>query len=102
MLTTEGSAARRRELWKRVPERIEWLLVAAPRHVQYLCNFWVNPLSFSGGEGAILLLECSAGASLLADNFTLLAATGKPDVDREIIEEWYDHKHAVINRDQAL
>jgi Xaa-Pro aminopeptidase len=102
MLTTEGSAARRRELWKRVPERIEWLLVADPRHVQYLCNFWVNPLSFSGGERAILLLERTAGATLLADNFTLLAATGKPDVDREIIEEWYDHKHAVINRDQAL
>ena len=102
MLTAEGCAARRARLWARVPERIEWLLIADPRHVHYLANFWVPPLSFSAGERGFLLLEREGGASLLADNFTARSASGTHYVDREIVEGWYDHKHAVINRDQAL
>ena len=56
MLTREGCVARRKRLWETLPESIEWVLVADPRHVQYLANFWVQPLSFSGGERALLLL----------------------------------------------
>lgn len=102
MLTAEGCASRRERLWRHVPESVEWLLVADPRHVLYLSNFWVNPLSFSAGERGLLLLERSAGATLLADNFTRRSAAGQPFVDREVIEDWYDHKHSVINRDHAL
>ena len=102
MLTKDGCLARRARLWKVVPEHIEWLLVADPRHVHYLANFWVQPLSFSAGERGWLLLEREHGATLLADNFTIRSGAGEPFVDREVAETWYDHKHSVINRDHAL
>src|SRR5207249_3672079 len=57
MLSLDGCLARRDRLLSRVPETVEWLLVADPRHVYYLSNFLVNPLSFSGGERGLLLLE---------------------------------------------
>ena len=102
MLTQSGCQTRRERLWARTPERFEWLLVADPRHVYYLSNFLVNPLSFSAGERGLLLLERNGGATLLADNFTRRSATGQPYVDQEIIQPWYDHQHSVINRDHAL
>ena len=102
MLTKEGCLARRERLWNAVPDGTEWLLIADPRHIHYLSNFWVHPLSFSGGERGLLLLERANGATLLADNFTLRSAAGEPIVDREVVEDWYDHRHSVINRDHAL
>ena len=102
MLTQAGCEQRRQRLWNSVPERVEWLLVADPRHVQYLCNFLVQPLSFSHGERALLLLERDRGATLLGDNFTVRSAASTPYIDEEVIETWYDHKHSVINRDHAL
>lgn len=102
MLTKEGCLKRRERLWSKVPDHLEWLLIADPRHVQYLANFMVNPLSFSGGERALLLLERDRGATLLGDNFTLRSAADQPHIDAEIIGPWYDHKHSVINRDHAL
>jgi Xaa-Pro aminopeptidase len=102
MLTKEGCQARRERLWAAVPESIEWLLIADPRHVHYLSNFWVNPISFSGFERGLLLLEREHGATLLGDNFALRSAAGEPHVDREVVETWYDHRHSVINRDHAL
>lgn len=102
MLTQEGCRSRRDRLWKAVPELMEWLLIADPRHVHYFSNFLVHPLSFSAGERAFLLLEREGGATLLADNFTRRSASGEPHVEREIIEDWYDHRHSVINRDHAL
>lgn len=102
MLSQAGCLARRERLWARIPERFEWVLIADPRHIYYLSNFWVNPLSFSGGERGLLLLERNGGATLLADNFTRRSAVGQPFVDQEVIEQWYDHQHSVINRDHAL
>ena len=102
MLTLEGCLARRKRLWESLPRDVEWILVADPRHVQYLCNFWVQPLSFSGGERGWLCLERTGAATLLGDNFALRAGVHKPYVDREIVEKWYDHKHSVIHRDHAL
>ncbi len=102
MLTKDGCLARRKRLWNAVAEDLEWLLIADPRHVHYLANFWVNPLSFSGGERGLLLLEREGGATLIGDNFALRSTACQPYVDREVVEEWYDHKHSVINRDHAL
>ena len=102
MLTEVGCVERRAQLWTAIPGEYEWLLIADPRHVHYLSNFWVPPLSFSGGERALLLLEREQRATLLADNFTAKSASGKHFVDREEIHTWYDHKHSVTNRDLAL
>jgi Xaa-Pro aminopeptidase len=102
MLTEAGCKSRRERLWNELPQNIDWVLVADARHVQYLANFWVQPISFSFGERALLLLERSGRASLLADNFTIRSAATKPYIDREVVETWYDHKHSVINRDHAL
>ena len=101
-LTEAGCRARRARLWDQTPDETQWLLVADPRHVQYLANFWVQPLSFSGGERALLLLERDGRATLIGDNFTLRSAAQTPYVDREIVETWYDHRHSVVNRDHAL
>lgn len=101
-LTAEGCRTRRRRLWEAVPDDCQWLLVADPRHVHYLANFWLEPLSFSFGERAILLLERDGPAILAGDNFTIRKATSPPHVDEQIVETWYDHRHAVVNRDHAL
>ncbi len=102
MLTREGCQARQARLWKAVSENVEWLLIADPRHVHYLSNFWIHPLSFSCGERGLLLLERDEGASLLVDNFSIRSAAGEPFVERKIVEDWYDHQHSVVNRDHAL
>lgn len=102
MLTFEGCQTRRQRLWQAIPEQFTWLLIADPRHVQYLCNFWVQPFSFSGGERGLLLLERDGAATLVADNFAIRSAAHSPHVDREIAFPWYDHRHSVVNRDHAL
>lgn len=102
MLTLAGCQSRRQRLWDAVPADTQWLLIADPRHVQYLAAFWVNPFSFSGGERGLLLLERGGKSTLLADNFTVRSAVAAPLVDEVVTEKWYDHKHSVINRDQAL
>lgn len=101
-LTEQGCRRRRERLWNVVDENVEWLLIADPRHVQYLANFWVQPLSFSGGERGLLLLERDGRATILGDNFSVRSASGEPYVDREVVETWYDHEHSVRNRDHAL
>jgi Xaa-Pro aminopeptidase len=70
--------------------------------VQYLANFWVQPLSFSGGERGLLLLERAGRATLMADNFAIRSAVHPPCIDREVIGPWYDHRHSVVNRDHVL
>lgn len=102
MLTKEGCLTRRARLWNVVPHDVEWLLIADPRHVKYLANFWIPPFSFSGGERALLLLERAGKATLLGDNFSLKSGIGEAFVDDEVVEKWYDHQHSVANRDHVL
>lgn len=102
MLTQEGCLARRSRLWNAVPTDCEWLLIADPRHVLYLSNFWIHPQTFSAGERAWLLLEREGKATLLGDNFALRSRAADPFIDDEVMVKWYDHKHSVMNRDHAL
>lgn len=102
MLSQEGCLARRARLWNSVPADCEWLLIADPRHVLYLSNFWIHPQTFSAGERAWLLLERDGKATLLGDNFSLRSRAADPFIDDEVMVKWYDHKHSVINRDHAL
>ncbi|MBI1310426.1 M24 family metallopeptidase [bacterium] len=102
MLTAEGCAARRSRLFDALPDECEWVLIADPRHVNYLSAFLVNPISFSTLERGMLLVERSGKATLLADNFSRRSASCVPFVDEELIASWYDHKRSVENRDLAL
>ncbi|MCA9086402.1 MAG: aminopeptidase P family protein [Planctomycetaceae bacterium] len=102
MLTKEGCLGRRQFLWERLPEHIDWVLIGDRRHVQYFCNFRVNPVTFSADQSCLLLLQRSGEATLLADNFVRRTATETPFVDEEVIVPWYDHRHSVGNRDHAL
>ena len=102
MLTEQGCMARRERLWGVLSEQIEWVLIADPRHVHYFSNFWINPLSFSFGERAFLILDRGGKATLICDNFARRSAPSEPFVDDEIVGKWYDHRHSVVNRDALL
>jgi Xaa-Pro aminopeptidase len=102
MLSEEGCRSRRARLWQALPPEVRWVLVADPRHVNYLCGFWVNPFSLSFGERGLLYLGRDGEAILLGDNFALKSAIGRAFVDRQIEEPWYDHRHAAPNRDLVL
>lgn len=102
MLTEAGCLARRQNLWARLPEEIEWVLVGDSRHVQYLSNFRINPISFSADQKALLLLLRDGRSVLLADNFTKRSAASPVFVTDEVVIPWYTHRKSVTNRDHAL
>lgn len=102
MLTAEGCKARRERLWRSLPEGCAWLLIADPRHVQYLSGFWIDPLSSSAGERGLLLLERDGEAVLLCDDYALASADGRPFVDRILAESWYDQRRPPPDRDRLL
>ncbi len=102
MLTEKGCRQRRQLLWSRIPAEIEWLLVGDVRHVQYLSNFRVNPMSFSADQKALLLLTREGRSTLLTDNFTKRSASEPYFADDEISVPWYTHRKSITGRDQAL
>jgi Xaa-Pro aminopeptidase len=101
MLTKDGCLSRRRRLWESVDPQLQWLLIADPRHLNYLANFWIHPLSFSAGERGLLLLERDNGATLLCDNLALGSSSAEPHVDRQVVDTWYDHQQSPVNRDHS-
>jgi len=101
-LSVEGCRARQDRLWAMLPDEAQWLVVADPRHVYYLANALVDPLSFSARERVWLVLLRAGPAWLLADNFTRRSLATTPCVDEEFIETFYDHKHAAGNRDHVM
>ena len=102
MLTAEGCRRRIARLWDVLPEQVEWLLISDPKHVNYLSAFTVNPLSSSHGERAFLYIERDGESVLFCDNMTLSSSAADYFVDDVIAEQWYDHRHSVINRDRAV
>ena len=102
MLTAQGCLTRRERLWGVLSEQIEWVLIADPRHVHYFSSFWINPLSFSSGERAFLILDRGGKATLICDNFARRSAPSDPFVDDEVVGKWYDHRHSLVNRDALL
>lgn len=102
MLTEEGCQQRQQNLWNRIPQTFDWVLIGDCRHVQYFSGFRVNPLSFSADQKALLLLNRSGQSTLIADNFTRRTCTCDVFATSEEIYPWYTHKKSVINRDEAL
>ncbi len=102
MLTKEGCNTRINRLWERLPEDVEWVLIADPRHVNYFSAFWVNPLSQSLGERSFLLLERTGKTTLFCENGAYRSRVAEPFVDALVKENWYDQVHSVENRDHVL
>jgi len=102
MLTETGCVTRRQNLWARLPEEIDWVLVGDARHIQYLSNFRINPFSFSADQKTLLLLLRDGRAVLLADNFAKRSAASPIFVTDEVVIPWYTHRKSVTNRDHAL
>ena len=102
MLTKEGFVQRQQNLWSLLPSSIESVLIGDDRHVQYFCGFRANPISFSADQESALLLTREGKSIFFADNFTRRTAVAEIFVSEEVIQGWYDHKHSVGNRHQAL
>ena len=102
MLSKVGCMNRRQHLWEALPKETQWVLITDPRHVNYLCGFWVNPLSNSAGDRGFLFLDRDGESVLICDAFALSSAIGEPYVDRKVVEPWYGNGPAVPNRDHAL
>src|SRR5207244_6580895 len=98
----EGCEARRKRLTERLRPTPDWALVADPRHVHYLTNFLVDPVSSSARAAlALLLIEQSGRTTLVTDN---QAAKRAKDVyaDRVEVVRWYNHQDSVIDRRLAV
>jgi len=93
---------RQKNLWSVLPDSIDSVLIGDSRHVQYFCGFRPNPISFSADQQSALLLTRVGKSILFADNFTRRTAAAEVFVSEEKIQAWYDHKHSVGNRPQAL
>lgn len=91
MLTAEGCRQRRERLWRELnpPPDHDYLLLADPIHLQYLANFWVDPISLGGGFSGFLLLRKDGHAKLLHDN-RLPRSVDDAHVDERKVVAWYD------------
>ncbi len=89
MLTADGCLARRRRLMKRVAPESAWAIVADPRHLMYLANLPVEPISWSSPPPGLLLVARDGTATLVVDNL----AVRRPEslcVERLEIANWYN------------
>src|SRR5262245_21446870 len=103
MLTHQGCAERCRRPLGCLDPIPGLVIVADPRHLMYLTNFPVDPISWSSPPPGLLMLDRDGKRTLFADNL----AIRNPDmiwVDRLEIVPWYDHlkspgdrRHAVIH-----
>lgn len=102
MLSETGCRDRRNRLWASLPQEIDWVVVADPRHVNYLSGFSINPISASWGEHAFLFLKRGGETVLICDSAANGAAIGKPHVDQMIIEAWYGATSTFLSRGDVL
>jgi Xaa-Pro aminopeptidase len=102
MLTREGCETRRRRLFERLSPTPDWAIVADPRHLNYLTNFFIDPeSSLAAAAFALLLVERGGRTTLVTDN---QAAKRAKDVwvDRVEAVRWYNHQDSVIDRRLAV
>ena len=86
-LTADGCRSRRERLLQAV--EADLIVIANPRHIQYLCGMYTTPMGLSSWGPNYLVLETSGRSTLIAHNFI------KPDakaayVDEVVAWDWYD------------
>lgn len=102
MLTETGCRLRRERLFRRLPDHIEWALIADSKHVNYFSSFWVDPLSQSLGERSFLFLERTGKATLFCDNAAYASRWSDPFIDDLVKKQWYTGTHWGNSRDTLL
>lgn len=101
MLTAGGCAARRQKLWRGLPRRCDALIVADPKHLIWLANYFSSPFVFRSNDAAALLILEPDRATLVADNLV------KPFLDRAhadavVAPVWYEGKRSAPHRGSLL
>lgn len=91
MLTAEGCRERRKRLWSELdpPPEGDYLLLSDPIHLEYLANFWVDPISLGAGFPGFLLVRRDGFAKLLHDS-RLPKSVQAAHVDDVRVVVWYD------------
>jgi Xaa-Pro aminopeptidase len=79
----------------------DWAIVADPRHLMYLTNFPVEPISWSSPPPGLLVVRQDGSSMLVTDN---LAARRIDNlwVDRAEIVPWYNHLDSPGDRRLAV
>lgn len=94
MLTPTACRTRRERLFSLLPDWEDWLIIADPKHLTYLANYFVSPFEFrSTDAGAVLLLGRDGSSVLIADNL-MQPYLDKACVDEVIAPVWYDGRES--------
>lgn len=91
MLTAEGCLQRRQRFWEQISPHAEGdhVRLADPLHLNYLANFYVDPISLNAGFGGTLLLRKDGQAKLLYDD-RLKSYAAMAHVEERVQVAWYD------------
>ena len=89
MLTAEGCRDRRKRFLDALQSSEDVIVLADPIHLRYLANFYVDPFSYAGDFGGLLVLEKSGRATLFHDNRMPKTAEQAHADDRQVLP-WYD------------
>jgi Xaa-Pro aminopeptidase len=86
---------------ERLVPSIDWAIIADPRHLMYLANFPVEPISWSSPPLGLLLIQQDGRAMLVIDN---LAARRLDNlwVDQLEVVPWYNHVDSPGDRRRAV
>jgi Xaa-Pro aminopeptidase len=104
MLTAEGCHGRRMRLIEEVrrwKSPAQWILLGDPRHLMYLANFPVEPISWSSPPPGLLLIEESGHSTLFVDNLAVRNAE-TIWVDKLEVVPWYTHRDSASDRRRAV
>jgi Xaa-Pro aminopeptidase len=102
MLTPAGCRTRRLRLWDLVPNDLDWLLIADPKHLTYLANWYPSPFEFrSDGAAALLILGRDGTSILIADNLQEPYAA-QAVVDEAVAPIWYRGRESAPDRGAFL
>lgn len=88
MLTATGCQERRQALIQQVES--DHIIIANPRHIQYLTGLWANPLMLSAWGSNFLIINTSTGHSTLIVHNGIAGQVPDSYVDEIIEWRWYD------------
>ncbi len=89
MLTVEGCRQRRLNLFAKLQQKMDTLVLADPIHLRYFANFSVDPFSSAADFGGLLILRADGTATLYYDNRLPKNIAGAFAEEKHVVS-WYD------------